>query len=315
MELHTHCLIIGSGPAGFTAAIYAARAGMKPVLYQGALPGGQLTITTEIENFPGYPQGVQGLKMMADLHVQAERFGADIRKGEITKVDFSQHPFPCIAEDGQIIIAQTVIVATGASARWLGLESENRFSGYGVSACATCDGFFFREKTVAVVGGGDTAAEEACYLSQLCKKVYLIHRRDALRASKVMQDRVLQMKNVEVVWNSVPIEILGTEDQFDKSVTGVRLQNTVDQSLWEIDLDGVFIAVGHHPNTDVFEGQLDLDEQKYIITSPGTSYTNIPGVFAAGDVADKTYRQAVTAAAAGCKAAIDAERWLLSVHD
>ncbi|MDR1792667.1 MAG: thioredoxin-disulfide reductase [Bacteroidales bacterium] len=315
METRTKCLIIGSGPAGYTASIYASRAGLQPVVYQGFQAGGQLTITTEVENFPGFATGIQGPQLMDNMYQQALRLGADIRYGEILSVDFSRRPFICMDENGDMIVAQTVIIATGASARWLGLDSEQKFKGYGVSACATCDGFFYRDKTVAVVGGGDTACEEATYLATLCKKVYLIHRRDSLRASKFMQKRVMETPNIEILWNYVPIEILGKEANFDKEVTGICLQNTVNQSIKSIELEGVFIAIGHHPNTEIFEGQIAMDEHKYILTSAGSSCTNIEGVFAAGDVMDTIYKQAITAAASGCKAAIDAEKYLLNLAE
>lgn len=303
-------LIIGSGPAGYTAAIYAARADLKPVLYEGMQPGGQLTITTEVENFPGYPEGKQGPEIMEDIKKQALRFGTDIRFGVIEKVDFSKRPFVCVADDGVEIEAEVVIISTGATARWLGLESEKEYNGYGVSACATCDGFFYRGKVVAVVGGGDTALEEAHYLSNLCKKVYLIHRRDEFRASKAMQSRIFNTPNVELVLNSVPKEIVGETKGFGKSVTGVIVEDVKNNSLNTIPVDGVFIAIGHSPNTAMFKGQIDLDDHGYIVTKPGTTHTNIQGVFAAGDVQDTRYRQAITAAGSGCMAAIDAERFL-----
>ncbi|HQB20697.1 MAG TPA: thioredoxin-disulfide reductase [Bacteroidales bacterium] len=309
-EEKTKCLIIGSGPAGYTAAIYASRANLHPIVYEGMQPGGQLTITTIVENYPGYSEGKSGIEMMDDMRRQALRFGADIRTGEILSVDLLQRPFTCKTDSDSIIIADTIIIATGSSARWLGLESESVYRGYGVSTCATCDGFFYRDKVVAVVGGGDTAAEEAVYLSTICKKVYLIHRRDELRASKVMQKRVFESPNIEVVWNHIPIEILGQIEGFSKYVTGIRLENTTTKEKKEIALDGVFIAIGHHPNTELFKGQLALDEENYIITQAGTSLTNVKGVFAAGDVQDRSYKQAITAAAGGCRAAIDAERFL-----
>ncbi|HPK05083.1 MAG TPA: thioredoxin-disulfide reductase [Bacteroidales bacterium] len=300
------CLIIGSGPAGYTAAIYAARADLKPVMYQGLQPGGQLTITTEVENFPGYPEGKSGPEMMEDFKAQAMRFGTDTRWGIITEIDLSKRPFVAKADDGKVLEAETVIIATGATARWLGLESENKYNGFGVSACATCDGYFFRNKVVGVVGGGDTAAEEATYLAKLCKKVYLIHRRDELRASKAMRDRVFKTPNIEPVWDHTVKEVIGD----GKVVNGVLLTNTKNGSEKKLDLDGLFIAIGHTPNSQIFKGQLEMDENGYIKTIPGTTTTNIPGVFAAGDVQDHVYRQAVTAAGTGCMAAIEAERWL-----
>jgi len=306
----TKCLIIGSGPAGYTAAIYAARAELKPVLYEGLQPGGQLTITTEVENFPGYPEGVQGPEMMADLRKQAARFETDIRSGMITKVDFSKRPFICTDESGRDIEAETVIIATGASAKWLGIESENKFNGFGVSACATCDGFFYRGKDVVIVGGGDTAAEEATYLSKLCRKVYLVHRRDELRASKAMQKKVFETANIQPMWFNVIKEIVGTEQGFTKSVNGVILQNVQTNEETKVDVDGVFIAIGHKPNSDIFEGQIELYENGYIKTKPGSTQTSVEGVFAAGDIQDQHYRQAVTAAGSGCMAAIEAERFL-----
>ncbi|MBQ5533377.1 MAG: thioredoxin-disulfide reductase [Bacteroidales bacterium] len=308
--IHTRCLIIGSGPAGYTAAIYAARANMHPVLYEGMQRGGQLTITSMVENFPGYPEGRMGGDIMEDIRKQTLRFGADIREGEILSVNFSQRPFRCTADDGTPIEAETVIIATGASARWLGLPSEKEYNGSGVSTCATCDGFFYKGKDVAVIGGGDTAAEDATYLAGLCRKVYMVHRRDQLRASQFMQKKVFATNNIEMVWNHIPLEILGEGDKFSKSVTGLRLQNVQTKAEQTLAVDGVFVAIGHHPNTELFEGQLELDEEKYIVTQPGTSKTSVPGVFAAGDVQDRQYKQAITAAAGGCRAAIDAERFL-----
>jgi len=302
------CLIIGSGPAGYTAAIYASRADLKPILYQGIQPGGQLTITTEVENFPGYPEGIDGPEMMEQFKRQAERFGADIRFGIVTKVDFSSRPFKAEADDGKTIIAETVIIATGASARWLGLPSEQKYMGMGVSGCATCDGFFYRGKDVAIVGGGDTAAEEATYLAKLCKKVYMIHRRDELRASKAMQHKVLNTPNIEMLWNSVPEEVLGD----DAGVTGLKVKNVKTGEIRILDLWGFFVAIGHKPNTEIFQGQVELDETNYIKTVPGTPRTNVEGVFACGDVQDHHYRQAITAAGSGCMAAIEAERFLSS---
>jgi thioredoxin reductase (NADPH) len=300
-----HCLIIGSGPAGYTAAIYAARANMKPVLYQGIQPGGQLTITTEVENYPGYPEGVQGPEMMVDFEKQAARMGADIRFGLATKVDFSAPPFKVWIDEDKLVEADSVIIATGASAKWLGLPSEERLNGFGVSACAVCDGFFFRGKEVAIVGAGDTAAEEALYLSKLCTNVHMFIRRGEMRASKVMQDRVLKAPNIKVYWNTATDEILG-----ENKVESVRIKNTNTGELQTIPISGFFVAIGHQPNSDIFKGWLDMDEAGYLKTIPGTSKTNIEGVFAAGDVQDKIYRQAVTAAGSGCMAALDAERYL-----
>ncbi|MFN5479838.1 MAG: thioredoxin-disulfide reductase [Chitinophagaceae bacterium] len=299
------CLIIGSGPAGYTAAIYASRANLHPVLYQGIQPGGQLTITTEVENYPGYPEGVQGPEMMVDFEKQAKRMGADIRYGMATKVDFHSRPFKVWIDEEKEMHANAVIIATGASAKWLGLESEQRLNGFGVSACAVCDGFFFRGKEVAIVGAGDTAAEEAHYLSKLCTTVHMFIRRDQMRASKIMQDRVKNTPNIKMYWNTETEEILG-----DKKVEAVRIKDTVTQQSQEIPISGFFVAIGHQPNSDIFKGQLDMDETGYIKTIPGTSKTNIEGVFACGDVQDKNYRQAVTAAGSGCMAAIDAERFL-----
>ncbi|MBO9636198.1 MAG: thioredoxin-disulfide reductase [Chitinophagaceae bacterium] len=300
-----HCLIIGSGPAGYTAAIYAARANMKPVLYQGIQPGGQLTITTEVENYPGYPEGIQGPEMMVDFEKQATRMGADIRYGLATKVDFSQQPFKVWIDDEKLMEADAVIIATGASAKWLGLPSEERLNGFGVSACAVCDGFFFRGKDVAIVGAGDTAAEEAIYLSKLTNKVSMLVRKDQMRASKVMQDRVLATPNIQVYWDTETDEILG-----ENKVDSVRVRNVKTGATEVIPVQGFFVAIGHTPNSDIFKGWLDMDEAGYIQTIPGTSKTNIEGVFAAGDVQDKIYRQAVTAAGSGCMAALDAERYL-----
>ncbi len=305
------CLIIGSGPAGYTAAIYAARADLKPIMYQGLQPGGQLTSTTDVENFPGYPEGIQGPAMMEEFKKQAERFGTDIRWGLITEVDLSERPFKVKADDGKIIAAETLIIATGATAKWLGIESEKKYNGFGVSACATCDGFFYKGKDVAVVGGGDTAAEEATYLAKLCNKVYLIHRRDELRASKVMQNRVLKTKNIELLWNHTTEEILGD----GKVVTGARLSNVLSGETKEIHIDGFFVAIGHKPNSDLFQGVLDMDENGYLKTRPDSTATNIPGVFACGDVQDHVFRQAVTAAGTGCMAALEAERFLAAQAD
>ncbi len=298
-------LIIGSGPAGYTAAIYAARANMKPVLYQGLQPGGQLTITTEVENYPGYADGVQGPEMMVDFEKQAKRMGTDIRYGIATKVDFSGHPLKIEIDEEKWIEANSVIISTGASAKWLGLESEQRLNGFGVSACAVCDGFFFRGKEVAIVGAGDTAAEEALYLSKLCTTVHMFIRKDQMRASKVMQDRVLKAPNIKVYWNTETDEILG-----DKTVSGVRIKNNKTGEAKEIAVNGFFVAIGHQPNSDIFKGFVDMDEAGYIKTIPGTTRTNVEGVFASGDVQDKIYRQAVTAAGSGYMAALDAERYL-----
>ncbi len=306
----TKCLIIGGGVAGYTAAIYATRSGLEPVLYEGSQPGGQLTITTDVENFPGYPKGEQGPVIMEQIKEQALNVGADIRSGEITEVDFSNRPFRCVVDYDHQIEAETVIVATGATARWLGIESEKTYRGFGVSACATCDGTFFKNKVVAVIGGGDTALEEASYLAKLCSKVYLVHRRDQFRGSQAMQDKVREMPNIELLLNYVPKEILGEQKGFIKQVNGILLTNTVDQSEKKVDLDGVFIAIGVIPMSDLFKGQLELDEQGYIKTDGVRPLTNVPGVFAAGDIQDPIYRQAVTAAASGCKAAIEAERFL-----
>jgi len=304
---HVHCLIIGSGPAGYTAAIYAARANLKPVLYQGIQPGGQLTITTEVENYPGYPKGTLGPEMMEDFRMQAERFGADVRFGYATSVDFSVTPRKVIIDETKEILADTVIIATGASAKWLGLESEQRLNGFGVSACAVCDGYFFRGQDVAIVGAGDTAAEEATYLAKLCKHVYLIVRRDEMRASKAMQHRVLNTPNIEVLWDTVTKEVLG-----EKTVHGVRVMNNKTKETRILNVTGFFVAIGHQPNSEIFKNWLKMDETGYIITVPGSTKTDVEGVFAAGDVADKYYRQAVTAAGSGCMAALDAERYLAS---
>ncbi|HSF45721.1 MAG TPA: thioredoxin-disulfide reductase [Chitinophagaceae bacterium] len=300
-----HCLIIGSGPAGYTAAIYASRANLKPVLYQGIQPGGQLTITTEVENYPGYPDGIQGPDMMVHFEKQAARMGADIRFGLATQVDFSSQPYKVWIDEEKEMHADAVIIATGASAKWLGLESEQRLNGFGVSACAVCDGFFFRNKEVAIVGAGDTAAEEALYLSKLCTTVHMFIRKDQMRASKVMQDRVLNAPNIKVYWNTETDEIIG-----EKNVTAVRIRNNKTNETQEIPISGFFVAIGHQPNSDIFKGWLDMDDAGYLVTVPGTSRTNIEGVFAAGDVQDKIYRQAVTAAGSGCMAALDAERYL-----
>ncbi|HTC00403.1 MAG TPA: thioredoxin-disulfide reductase [Ferruginibacter sp.] len=300
-----NCLIIGSGPSGYTAAIYASRANLNPVLYQGIQPGGQLTITTEVENYPGYPDGIQGPDMMINFEKQAARMGADIRFGLATKVDFSSQPYKVQIDEEKWIEANTVIISTGASAKWLGLESEQRLNGYGVSACAVCDGFFFKGKEVAIVGAGDTAAEEALYLSKLCATVHMIVRKGEMRASKVMQDRVINTPNIKVYWNSETHEVLG-----DKKVESVRIQNNVTNEKIEVPVSAFFVAIGHQPNSDIFKGWIDMDKEGYIKTIPGTSKTNIEGIFASGDVQDKIYRQAITAAGSGCMAALDAERYL-----
>ncbi len=305
----TKCLIIGSGPAGYTAAIYASRANLNPVEYSGLQPGGQLTQTTEVENFPGYPQGVDGNQMMMDLREQAERFGTDIRDGSITKVDFSQRPYKAWAEDGTEIEADTVIIATGASAKYLGLDDERKYNGQGVSACATCDGFFYRKKTVAVVGGGDTACEDALYLSHLAKKVYMIVRKPFLRASKVMQQRVKDAENIEILFEHNTLGLFG-----ENGVEGAHLvkrKGEPDEQLVDIAIDGFFLAIGHKPNTDIFREWLDTDEGGYLKKTDGTPRTKLPGIFVAGDCADPIYRQAITAAGTGCQAAIEAERFLL----
>ncbi len=302
-----HCLIIGSGPAGYTAAIYAARAGLKPVMYQGGEPGGQLMLTGEVENFPGYPKGIHGQMLMSDLEAQARRFDTDVRMGMATAVDFSQGKKIVTIENGHQLETDALIIATGASAKWLGLPSELRLRdiGGGVSSCAVCDGFFHKNKAVAVVGGGDSAAEEASYLANICEKVYLIVRRDEMRASKIMQARVKNKANIEILWNSAPIEVVGKE-----VVEAVRVQNLLTQETQDYPISGFFVAIGHNPNTAIFKDFLDMDEQSYLITEKGATRTNLEGIFACGDVQDKTYRQAVTAAASGCMAALDAERYL-----
>ena len=302
------CLIIGSGPAGYTAAIYASRAGLHPVMYMGGQPGGQLTTTTEVDNFPGYPTGVDGPTMMIDLENQAKRFGTDVRHGLAEKVDFTSQPKKVWIDNGDEIEADSIIIATGASAKWLGLEGDTTYNGLGVSACAVCDGFFYRNQIVAVVGAGDTAAEEASYLANLCTKVHMIVRRDEMRASLIMQDRVKNNPKIEIHWNSETEEILGDST----GVTGIRLKNRVSGTTEEIALTGFFVAIGHQPNTSIFKGVLAMDDQEYLITEKGSTRTNVEGVFACGDVQDSTYRQAVTAAGTGCMAALDAERWLAS---
>jgi len=302
------CLIIGSGPAGYTAAIYASRANLNPVLYTGLQMGGQLTTTTEVDNFPGYPNGIEGPEMMEDLKKQAERFGADIRFGIATSVDFSGRKHKVTIDENKIIEADTVIIATGATAKYLGMESETKYAGMGVSACATCDGFFYKGKDVAVVGGGDTAAEEASYLSCMCRKVYLIVRRNVLRASKAMQDKVVKTKNIEVLWEHQTLDLFGENGV--EGATLVKKKGTPEEEIVKIKIDGFFLAIGHTPNSEVFKTYIDTDQTGYIKTIPGTSKTNVAGVFAAGDVQDPNYRQAVTAAGSGCMAAIDAERYL-----
>ncbi len=298
-------LIIGSGPAGYTAAIYAARANMKPMMYQGIQPGGQLMITTDVENYPGYPEGIMGPEMMQDFEKQAARMGTDIRYGMVTKIDASSRPFKVEIDEEKWVEADSVIMATGASAKWLGLESETRLNGSGVSACAVCDGFFFKGKEVAIVGAGDTAAEEALYLSKLCPTVHMFVRKDEMRASAVMADRVHATENIKVYWNTETDEVLG-----DKKVEGVRVKNNKTGETQEIAVDAFFVAIGHKPNSDLLKGMVDMDDAGYVITTPGTSKTNVEGLFACGDLQDKIYRQAVTAAGSGCQAALDAERWL-----
>ncbi len=300
-----HCLIIGSGPAGYSAAIYTARANLKPVLYQGIQPGGQLTITTEVENYPGYPDGVQGPEMMVEFEKQAVRMGADVRFGLATKVDFSARPFKVWIDDEKLMLADSVIIATGASAKWLGLDSEQRLNGYGVSACAVCDGFFFKGKEVAIVGAGDTAAEEALYLSNICSTVHMLIRREEMRASKIMQQRVREKGNIRIYWNTETEEVLG-----DSKVQAVRIRDRKTGIQQEIPVQAFFVAIGHEPNSAIFKEWLDMDDTGYIKTVPGTTRTNIEGVFASGDVQDRVYRQAVTAAGSGCMAALDAERFL-----
>lgn len=309
-DIKTKCLIIGSGPAGYTAAIYASRAGLNPVVIEGPAPGGQLLTTTEVENFPGYPEGVTGPKLMEDLRAQAQRFNADIRSGLVTKINLRERPFKGVLDSGDTFEADTVIISTGATARYLGLADEERFRGMGVSACATCDGFFYRKRTVAVVGGGDTACEEAMYLASLASKVYLIVRKDYLRASKVMQERVMNNPKIEILFNTNTVALLG--DEALEKARVVEFVGTEKERTYEINIDGFFLAIGHKPNTHIFEGQLELDEAGYIkVNSPSTA-TNVAGVFAAGDVADPIYRQAVVAAGSGCRAALDAEKFLLA---
>ncbi|MTJ79957.1 MAG: thioredoxin-disulfide reductase [Telmatospirillum sp.] len=305
---HSKVLILGSGPAGCTAAIYAARANLSPILVAGLQPGGQLTITTDVENYPGFAEAVQGPWLMEQMQAQAEHVGTRFLHDMIVSVDLSKRPFTAVGDSGDIYSGDTLVIATGASARWLGIESEQTYQGFGVSACATCDGFFFRGKEVAVIGGGNSAVEEAIYLAGIASKVTLVHRRDSLRAEKIGQDRLLSLPNVQVVWDSTVDEILGGGTP--PAVTGLRLRHVKTNALTELKVDGVFIAIGHNPNTDLFKGQLDMDSEGYLITRPGTTQTNIPGVFAAGDVQDKIYRQAVTAAGTGCMSALEAERFL-----
>jgi thioredoxin reductase (NADPH) len=300
-----NCLIIGSGPAGYTAAIYAARADMKPVMYQGLQPGGQLTITTEVENYPGYPKGTQGPEMMEDFKKQAERFGTDIRWGMVTSVDFSAQPYKVTVDEKHTVEANAIIISTGASAKWLGLPSEQKFNGFGVSACAVCDGFFYKGQDVAIVGAGDTAAEEASYLAKLCRKVYMLVRKGEMRASKAMQHRVENTANIEILYNHSTLEIIG-----EQTVSGVKVLDSSTNQEKVLDVTGFFVAIGHEPNSQVFKPYLEMDENGYIITVPGSTRTNVEGVFACGDVQDHIYRQAVTAAGSGCMAALDAERYL-----
>ena len=303
------CLIIGSGPAGYTAAIYASRAGLSPVLYTGPEPGGQLMITNDVENFPGYPDGIMGPQMMEDLKKQAGRFGADIRHGMVTSVDFSSKPYKATIDEEHSVTADTIIISTGASAKWLGIESEQRLNGKGVSACAVCDGFFFRGQDVIIVGAGDTACEEATYLAKLCKSVTMLVRKDSMRASTIMQNRVLNTPNIKVLWNTETVEILGTE-----GVEGARVKNIKTGEEMELKATGFFVAIGHKPNTDIFKGILDMDENGYILTDKISTKTNVEGVFACGDAQDHIYRQAITAAGTGCMAALDAERYLASIE-
>ncbi|OUW38130.1 MAG: thioredoxin-disulfide reductase [Flavobacteriaceae bacterium TMED184] len=304
--MHRKVIIIGSGPAGLTAAVYAARANLEPLVFEGSQPGGQLTITTDVENFPGFPDGIMGPELMEHMRNQAKRFGAECQYKTVDKTDLKTSPFSVWVKDDKYT-ADTIIISTGASARLLGLESESELMGYGVSACATCDGFFFKEKEVLVVGGGDSAAEEAIFLTKFASKVTIVHRRDEMRASKIMQERVLDNKNIDIMWNSAVEDIIGSKDS---GVTGAIVKDTLSNNTREISCDGIFMAIGHVPNTVVFSDQLKLDDKGYIVTEPGTTNTNIPGVFACGDVQDQIYRQAVTAAGTGCMSAIDAERWL-----
>jgi thioredoxin reductase (NADPH) len=310
--MHSQVLIIGSGPAGYTAAIYAARAMLKPTIVQGLQPGGQLTITTEVENYPGFGDVIQGPWLMEQMEQQAKNVGTNIVNDMITKVDFSNKPFIAESESGTIYTADTVIISTGAQARWLGLPSEEKFQGYGVSACATCDGFFFKEKEVAVIGGGNTAVEEALFLTSFASKVHLVHRRDALRSEKILQERLFKNDKINIIWNSELAEITGEENP--TNVTGIKLKSTIDGAITDLKVDGVFIAIGHDPATQIFKGQINMDDSGYIITAPDSTLTNINGVYAAGDVKDKTYRQAVTAAGMGCMAALEAEKYISSLE-
>lgn len=310
--MHSQVLIIGSGPAGYTAAIYAARAMLKPTIVQGLQPGGQLTITTEVENYPGFGDVIQGPWLMEQMEQQAKNVGTNIVNDMITKVDFSSKPFTAESESGTTYTADTVIISTGAQARWLGLPSEQKFQGYGVSSCATCDGFFFKEKEVAVIGGGNSAVEEALFLTNFASKVYLVHRRDALRSEKILQERLFKNKKINIIWNSELAEITGEENP--TNVTGIKLKSTIDGSMTDLKVDGVFIAIGHDPATQIFKSQINMDDEGYIITEPDSTLTNINGVYAAGDVRDKTYRQAVTAAGMGCMAALEAEKYISSLE-
>lgn len=312
-EYTTQVLIIGSGPAGYTAALYASRAGLNPILVSGSQIGGQLTITTEIENFPGFAESITGPELMENMRKQAQKVGVNIVDDKITEVDFSKRPFTCTSENGNTFIAQTVIICTGSSARWLELPSEKKFIGFGVSACATCDGFFYRNRPVAVVGGGNSAAEEALYLTNFASKVYLIHRRDTLRADAIMQQRLQNNHKIQIIWNTVIEEVLGTENPL--GVTGLKLKNVKDDTVSKLDVDGLFVAVGHHPNTDIFKEYLNLDANGYIITAPDSTATNIEGVFAAGDVQDPKFRQAIISAGTGAMAAMEAERYLTSLEN